>query len=699
MNDQAQPVFQDRAARSARFISHFYRYRSLLRKRWWVLALTVTVALGLQSYLIWGTAPGFVSVGRMIVNIRLQLPTGSAQYAEELSNFLGTQVALMKSDTVRNRALARLQSLKPTYLPLDLPLQITVSPKTTIFNLLATGPEPDYTRAYLEACMDEYINLKKEMRSQTSETTLAGIMEQLRDLEQQSKKGEQELLSFQSSNSVVLLQEQGGSAGSYLVSLNRQLAALRNKYQLLTMLSLDQNLELRRQKDTAGTTPDIKETGTSPEKLFGAASDYLKIKQEIQLRKADLQQLSEFFRPKHPDMVSLSEDIARAEKLLDILKEQSQEQLENRRNSLQLQVQNLERDYKETEAKSLDISRKMAKYQEIKANNERVQSLYRRLLDVMQTVGVGKDLDPESVVILERASVARPSRGNVAVNLTLATLVGLALGLGLLLLLDRFDDRPSSFTELEELFDEPILGQVPLEKVEDAKAGLQLLQPQDDRHGFVEAYRNLRSSLLYMATEGKRPKTIIVTSAVPGDGKSVTIANLAITMAQAGSRVLLVDADLRKGLLHRLFNVEASSGLHEVLSGKVNWMQAVAATSVPNLFLLPRGSLSRDPGELFLNQLADRFLQESGSQYDYVLLDSAPVMAADDVTSLAPRVEGLIFVIRAGCTSARVAHSALELLYQRKVDVLGLIFNGLEARAAEYYYYRYKDYYSKYPST
>jgi capsular exopolysaccharide synthesis family protein len=282
-------------------------------------------------------------------------------------------------------------------------------------------------------------------------------------------------------------------------------------------------------------------------------------------------------------------------------------------------------------------------------------------------------------------------------SLTLAALAGLALGLGILMLLDRFDDRITSFTELQEHFDEPVLGQVPLEKARNGTGAVALIQPNDARHGYVEAYRNLRSSLVYMGNDAKRPKVILVTSAVPADGKSLTVANLAVTMAQAGSRVLLVDADLRKGVLHKLFGLTADPGLHEALSDRVAPDKAVFATSVPNLFLMPRGTISHDPGELFLTERMDRFIREGSNQYDYVIFDSAPVMAADDVTTLAPRVQGVIFVIRASVTSARVAHAALELLYQRNVDILGVVFNGVNVRGSEYYLYKYKDYYASYP--
>jgi capsular exopolysaccharide synthesis family protein len=252
----------------------------------------------------------------------------------------------------------------------------------------------------------------------------------------------------------------------------------------------------------------------------------------------------------------------------------------------------------------------------------------------------------------------------------------------------------NSFTELQELFDEDVLGQIPREK-KDVRGGiLPFVQPDDKRHPFVESYRNLRSSLLYMAAMGKGPHTLLVTSAVPNDGKSLTAANLAITLAMGGARVLLVDADLRKGTLHNQLNIQNDTGLSEALSQNTDWRPAVKDTNVPNLRLLPRGATTQRASELFIGPVMEKILQETNKEYDYVLIDTAPVMAADDVTSLAPRVDGIIFVIRAEYTSARVARASLDMLYQRKARVLGLVFNSVRTTGSDYYYYyRYKDYY------
>jgi capsular exopolysaccharide synthesis family protein len=202
---------------------------------------------------------------------------------------------------------------------------------------------------------------------------------------------------------------------------------------------------------------------------------------------------------------------------------------------------------------------------------------------------------------------------------------------------------------------------------------------------------------MYMAEAGARPKTLLVTSSVPEEGKSLTAANLAITMAGTGSRVLLVDTDSRKGALHERFQVPGKPGLTEVLNQGLNWEEVVQATMTPNLFLIPQGSFAPNASELFISGVTKSFLQATAAKYDYVILDTVPVMAADDVTSLAPHADGVLFLIRAEFTSARVARAALESLYQRQARVLGLIFNAARPSFEEYYYYRYRGYYKKYP--
>jgi capsular exopolysaccharide synthesis family protein len=684
----------DRYAWRAHAMSRLNRLKNLVTTKWWLPVVGVGLGLGIEGQIWRNEKPLYTSSGRMIVSIKLSTPETSL-YTEELNNFLGTQAALMQSGVVINRAYAGVASLFPNVPVQPVSLKVTVLPKTTIFLLQGTSGEPRYTQAFVQACMDEYVNLKKDMRAQTSDTTIAGLTEELLRLKKELLRSDQEMVAFQASNSVVVLQEQGNTAGNYLAGLNQRLAALKSEYALLQTLTLDQNLE-REQQATALLPAGSDAAGqASPAGGERLDSEYLKAKQQILLLKAEQEDWARNLRPEHPKMIAMSEEIVRRERLLSIFHQQSFEQLESRKNSLKLQIENLEKDVGEWDAKTLEVGRKTAEFQQLKANSQRIQALYDRLLATMQTLDVNKEISPESVNVMEKASVASPERPNLQKKLLIGALVGLSCSLLLLVVLDRLDDRINSLSEVTDLFDETTLGQIPRESSLNSDGRTALLRADDDRHSFLEAYRNLRSSLLYVAEAGKRPTTVLVTSSVPNDGKSITSANLAITLANAGSRVLLVDADLRKGSQHSRFDMESGPGLSEALSQGRRWTELVRETGIPKLSLLPRGAVTQQSSELFLSGSINGLLKEAATQYDFVIVDSAPVMAADDVTSLAPHMDGVLFVLRAEHTSARVAHTALDALYQRQVRILGLVFNAIRPSSLDYYYYhKYKNYYN-----
>ncbi|HEY5912474.1 MAG TPA: polysaccharide biosynthesis tyrosine autokinase [Verrucomicrobiae bacterium] len=705
MNEEAVETSYARSGSKGGFAAKLRYYWDLIGRKWWVLAAGVVVGGAVVAGVARFQAAAYVSAGQMIVNVKLALPQGSL-FTEELGNFLGTQAALMQSDVVINRAFTRVASGMTNAPGRPPELRVSVSPRTTIFNLRATGPDPGFTRAFLQATMEEYIRLKREMRKQTSESTVADLTEEVLTVERALRKSEEEVAEFQGTNSLVWIEEQGNTMGNYLAGLNQRLGALKSEHDMLQSLTLDQNLQRGERSGEAGAAG-----GAGGEAAGGAeaatnavvnnntlAVDYLKARQQLLLMKAEQQDLAQYLRPKHPKMVTMSEEIARRERLLEIYRQQNAEQLEARKASVALQIQNLEKDLNDWNGRFVELSRKSSQYQRLKANAQRLRALYQQLLGTVQTVDATKEIGAESVSIMEPASPAVLDERRRRNNLVFGGVACVLGTIALLMLLERLDDRVNSFTELQLLFEEPVLAQIPREKKAGGKKGVAVLRTGDDRHGFLEAYRNLRSSLLYLAEPGARPRTLLFTSSIPEEGKSLTVANLGITLAEAGSRVLLVDADLRKGVLHERFGQAAAAGLCEALRDGVPWQDLARPTAYKNLSLLPRGGVCRETGELFLGARAGAFLKESASAYDFVIVDTAPVMAADDVTSLAPRADAVVFVLRAEHTSARVAHAALELLYQRKARVLGMVFNAVRRRSGDYYFYKYKDYYTGYPA-
>jgi capsular exopolysaccharide synthesis family protein len=674
------------ASWSAAFFTKLHRYKALIKRRWWVVAVCVGLALCYQSYNIFRSAPVYVSSARMMVEPRMTTQE-KALYSEEMTNFFGTQLLLMEGLEVNRRAAERVRATKPDLAQSSVAIKAFQSPKTSVFGLQATGAEPLYTRAFLDAAMEEFTRFKEQMREQTSDKTLATLMEELLKLEKEYKLQEEELFAFQKSNDVVVLKEQGNTAGEYLVQLEKEVADKRKEFQLLDSILLGISAD---KTENNGRTDTLDAAG----ELFqeGPEAEYQKAKKEIDFRKNQLKELSINLKPQHPKLSQLREQIASKERLLDVFRTQSIGRLKARRDSLNLNINNSETLMTEWQVKALAANRRMVEFDQLRSARDLTKTTREQLLSSVQNINVASSTSQSTIGILEYASAGVSTKKGWAGSLAIGLLFGLAVGTGILFLLDRIDDRVNSFTELREHFEEQVLGQIPLEPVIDGKR-VPVLSQNDERQIYAEAFRNIRSSLMYMAMEKERPKTLLITSAIPNEGKSTVACNLACTLAFSGSKVLLIDADLRKGLIHADLDSPSSPGLSEVLSQQTSWREVVRNTQIENLSFIPRGKTLSHVGELVLSPAADLLIKETREAYDYVVYDSPPIMATDDTPSLAPKMDGVLMVMRASHTSSRLTHNSLDILYQRQVNVLGMIFNCIDTNLPDYYHYSYYKYY------
>ncbi len=653
--------------------------------------ITTGVGISLAAWNDSKKAPSYVSVGRMMVSGRIAMPEGSV-YSEELNNFYGTQSALMQSAEVRRRAVARVETLRPELQASSVSLGVSQEQGTSFFVLKAIGDKGDYTQAYLDACMDEYIRFRREMQSMTHDTALTSITHEVLDLQKRVETGNEELLNFQKTNDVIFLENEGNSAARFLASLEQRLAVLKTEHQLLSQLTLDQALERKVQSSAvAGEAGELTSEQNRPP--LGAEADYIKAKQQMQLLKAEKARRAQFLRPAHPIMRDLDTMISQQEKLIDLNKELSLAQVENRKESIRTEIESVEASVKEQRERAFELQQRMADYDILNGKVERAKSLSEKLLAGIQGINMNKSLHSDVVQVMEPASTPVATKLGLGKDLAVGGIAGLLFGLGLLFLSMLLDDRIVSADELQERFSEELLGQIPREVL---KGRLSVLALGDKQHVFAESYRNLRSTLHFMSFEDTRPKTLLITSAVPGEGKSTVAANLAITIAAGGAKTLLVDGDLRKGVAHEYFALEASPGLSNVLAEQIPWKSAVCATELENLAVLPRGKVISGTSEHFLSQHTDQFLKEVYCEFDCIIVDSAPVLANDDTASLAPKIDATVFVVRAGVSSSRLTRSALDALRRRQVNVLGLVLNAADGKSAEYYYYhKYGEYYAQ----
>lgn len=630
-----------------------------------------------------------------MVRGRIALPEG-ATLSEEVANFYGTQSRIMESVQVRQRAASRVEGKNPELRASPVFLSVTQEKGTSFFNLTAIGEEPNYTQAFLNACMDEYIKLKREWWGNIVAETQIALTEVTLKADKQSENGFQDLLDFKKKYNVAALEEEGNSAEKKLAQMNEKLASLKEEHRLLQVLDVEQNIERKQQSATGGGSGPSEGAAEGNMAPSGAEAEYLKAKQEVQLLKAEKQRRGKVMRPKHPLMVRIDAEISQQEGLIQLYYDQSVAQLANRREGIRLQIESSEQAVKEWSERTLELAGRVAAYEKIKLRVDQSKATQVNLQNDSNRVAVDSHMQADVIQVMDQASLPELTKPGLFKDLVVGGLCGILAGLGVVFMIGTLDDRVTSSSELRERFPEPLLGHIPFEASSGADR-VSMLTVNNKQGIFVEAYRNLRSTLHFMSLEEPRPKAFLITSAVPGEGKSTVAVNLGIILASGGTRTLLVDADLRKGLLHTYFGIESTPGLMDVLNGETKWQDAVVETNVKNLALIPRGKGGIGPSELFISERADQFLREVyAAGYDRVVFDSAPILATDDTACLAPKIDATLFVVRAEASSMRLTRTALDTLQKRQVNVLGLILNAANLRSSEYqYYHKYGDYYSE----
>src|SRR5437588_10541487 len=311
----------------------------------------------------------------------------------------------MQSAEVRHSAESLVRSAHPELQPVPVEIIVIQKPRTSIFDLSAIGSAPEYTQAYLNALMQKYLGFKRGMREDRGHEITTGITEQLIQVEKDLRNGEDEMLEFQKQNNIGFIQEQGNSAAAYLVKLNQQYAQLKTEYDLLNLLDLDQNLD-RAQNKTDTVTGQGSDNQGLPFSDVGPEGDYLKAKQQIQLLKAERETLAKDLRPNHPKIIKLNDEMTKQDKLIQLFRADALEKLKTRRESIGKQMENLQANIKEWEAKALDLSQRLAQFNRIKGKVDRLKTLYDRLTTNLKDIDVSQVVDTgdQAVSIMEPAT-------------------------------------------------------------------------------------------------------------------------------------------------------------------------------------------------------------------------------------------------------------------------------------------------------
>ena len=307
------------------------------------------------------------------------------------------------------------------------------------------------------------------------------------------------------------------------------------------------------------------------------------------------------------------------------------------------------------------------------------------------------------VIVVDSASAPYPVTAGGQTNLLLGAILGLILGIGAAFFLEYLDRTVRTSAEVEMLLSVPVLGIIPrLRKIpqeseaDDGATNLPLLVALDPLDPAAEAYRNLRMNVMFMSTEEKPIRTLLLSSPGPNEGKSTTSINLAVMLAQQKHRVLLIDADIRRPALHRAMDILREPGLTNLLIGDTEIREAVRPNVMPNLDVLPSGPFPPNPSELLNSKKMQQLLRHFEGTYNHIILDSPPILAVTDSAILATHTDGMVLVLRSGETEQRAAERAVDQVRRVGVRVFGAVLNEVASTTVEESYYM-QYYYSYHP--
>jgi len=416
---------------------------------------------------------------------------------------------------------------------------------------------------------------------------------------------------------------------------------------------------------------------------------------ELQRQKA---QLAEKLGARHPDMLKVDSAIETTETRISAEVGKVVQALRNDFFAAQANERSLQTSLDQQSTEAQDLNRASIQYGVLQRDTTSNQTMFAGLLERSRETGISGELKTSNIRVVDQAETPRrPTSPNKLTNLSIALFGGAFFGIGLAFFFEYLDSRIKQPEDIKTQLGLPFLGMIPLFAPKDT-TGPPLIgngMPQ----AFSEAFRGIRTNVLFSSTDAGS-KSIVVTSTGPGEGKSVVSANIAMSLALAGQRVLLIDADMRRPKAHELFGASMEPGLSNVLVGDTKASEAVKRTLTPNLWLMAAGKHPPNPAELLGSKRFKDFISSLGEHFDWIIIDSPPVMAVTDASVIAHSATGVVFVVGAEMTGKGAAKAALEQLDSVKARYVGGILNRVDVTRNPYYYSRhyrkeYQSYYTK----
>lgn len=585
--------------------------------------------------------------------------------------------SVLDSETVEQQSVGSVESAAQSRV-IDAFLKgVVVTPvrNSRLVDVSYQSPDATFSSQVANALATQYIEQNMEFKFLATKEATDFLNARTAEQRKQLEKSEQALQQYREKTGAMALEDRQNIVVQRLADLNAAVTRARTdrieKESVYNQIRAIQN--------------DRAAVDTFPAILNNAFIQQLKVQlNEIQRQRA---QLAEKLGARHPDMVKVQSAVETTDARISAEVQKVIQALRNDFLAAQANERSLQASLDQQRSEAQDLNRASIQYGVLQRDATSNQTMFSGLLERSRETGISGELKTSNIRIIDRAETPRsPASPKKAANLSLAVLGGALLGIGLAFFFEYLDSRIKQPEEIKSLLGLPFLGMIPLFNAKDA-IGPPLIgngMPND----FSEAFRAIRTSVLFASADAGS-KSIVITSTGPGEGKSVVAANIAMSLALAGQRVLLIDADMRRPKTHELFGVALEPGLSNVMVGDAKASETVRRTLTPNLWLMAAGKHPPNPAELLGSRRFKDFMDSLSEHFDWVIIDSPPVMAVTDAGVIAHRATGVVFVVGAEMTTKGAAKAALEQLDSAKAKYVGGILNRVDVHRNPYYYSRY----------
>jgi succinoglycan biosynthesis transport protein ExoP len=572
--------------------------------------------------------------------------------------------------------------------------------ETRLIDIKFTHTVPDVTSKVVNAIAETYVFSNLEKRTEANSTTGDFLQKRIAELQQQIRTAEERLVNYAKNNQIISLDPNQNTVVERLAGLNQQL------------------LEAENDRKTAEAAYNAAKVPTAADALVDSES---KQAGEIESKLVELRQkraqLLVDATEEAPEVKEVDQQIGELERQLkDSRTRKSNTLLTNLHTRYQQTLereQSLRKAFEQQRAQTLSQNEAAINYKIIQQEIETNKSLLKGLLQGAKENDVVMAGKPNNISIVDYALTPdSPVGPNRARTIFLAFFLSIGLGLGLALFLEYLDDTVHSTEEVERLLHLPALAVIPsvggaarrrvlpattartraLQKHTNGNGNgnAELLMNVDGRSPLAEAYRHLRTSVL-LSTAGRAPKSLLVTSSLPGEGKTTTAVNTAISLAQTGASVVIIDADMRRPRLQSIFGMHGQLGLSSILSSDVSeadMLAMVGLDEASGLSVLTSGPIPPNPAELLGSDQMRRLLVALQANYTHVVIDSPPVSSFTDGVLISTMVDGVLLVVHGGRSSRHIVRRSKQLLNDVGAKIFGVVLNNVNLQSHDYYYYQ-----------